>query len=119
MLYDLYQARGRLEMSKLSESWCYSKQTISSALKTLEQRELVETCYVEGSKKNKLVALTPKGTAFVFEHIRPAAETEWRAFTTLAPEERQTMVNLLKKYVAALDAEMGVLFKSTEERGEK
>ena len=107
MIYDLYQARGQLEMRILCETWAYSKQTINSALKTLEERGLIEVSYVEGSRKNKMVKLTDEGTAFTLRNLRPAVEAEWRAFEGLEIEERQTLVRLLKKYAAALEREMG------------
>ena len=106
MIYDLYQTRGQLEMRKLTESWSYSKQTINSALKTLEERGLIAADYVEGSRKNKVVTLTDAGTAFAMRSLRPAVEAEWRAFEHLAGDERQTLVYLLKKYAAALEREM-------------
>ena len=107
MIYNLYQARSQLEMRILCETWAYSKQTINSALKTLEERGLIDVSYVEGSRKNKVVTLTDEGTAFTMRNLRPAVEAEWRAFENLSADERQTLVRLLKKYAAALEREMG------------
>ena len=106
MVYDLYQARGRLEMRALTDSWSYSKQTINSALKSLEERGVIEIDYVEGSRKNKMVALTDEGAAFALRSLRPAVEAELRAFESLSGEEREALVCLLKKYAAALEREM-------------
>ena len=119
IIYDLYQARGQLEMRALCDSWNYSKQTINSALKTLEGRGLIEIDYVEGSRKNKLVKLTDDGTAFAMWNLRPAVEAEWRAFEGLSAKERQTLVGLLKKYAAALEREMAQARGIVEERGDE
>ena len=118
MLYDLYQARGRLEMRVLSETWAYSKQTINSALKTLVGQGLVEIDYVAGSRKNKVVTLTDEGTTFVMWNLRPAVDAELRAFDSLEAEERQTLVHLLKKYASALETEMNVARGLTGNKGD-
>lgn len=119
IVYTLYQARGQLEMRGLCDSWNYSKQTINSALKTLVARGLIAIDYVEGSRKNKTVALTDEGTAFALWNLRPAVEAEWRAFEDLTADERQTLVGLLKKYAAALETEMTKARGIVEEGGDE
>ena len=118
MVYDLYQAHGQLEMRVLGETWAYSKQTINSALKTLEERGLIDTAYVAGSRRNKVVTLTDKGAAFARRYLRPAVESEWRAFDSLEPRERQTLVRLLKKYASALEREMAAARSAISKRAE-
>lgn len=41
MLYDIERAGGELPLARLTESWSYSKQTINSALKVLQERGLM------------------------------------------------------------------------------
>ena len=82
---------------------------MNSALKTLEARGLVVLDYVEGSRKSKLVSLTPDGRAFSDERIRPAIAAEDRAFTSLAPEERLELLRLVSAYTEAIDRELAKL----------
>ena len=82
---------------------------MNSALKTLEARGLVELDYVEGSRRSKLVSLTPDGRAFSYERIRPAIAAEDRAFTSLAPEERLELLRLVSAYTEAIDRELAKL----------
>lgn len=107
MLYDLQIAGGSLPVSTLTASWSYSKQTINSALKSLEARGLIELDFVEGSRKSKVASFTKAGRVFSRERIIPAIEAEERAFSTLASREREQLVVLVKRYVDALDAEIG------------
>lgn len=115
MLYALEHAGGELPVGTLTTTWSYSKQTVNSALKTLEARGLVTLDYMEGSRKNKVAALTDAGRVFSEARIVPAIDAEHRAFATLAPEERRELVRLVRHYVDALDAEIGAAAASLSE----
>lgn len=117
MLYDLYQGRGSLALRELCELWSFSKQTINSALKTLEAKGLIELDYEEGSRKNKVASLTDDGIVFAAERIRPVVEAEQRAFDSLSEGEGETLVRLIKKYAAALGAQMRAVRGITDEEG--
>ncbi len=106
MLYDLYRARRPLPLQQLNESWSFSKQTINSALKTLEAKGLVAFAYLEGSRKSKSIALTDEGVRFAACHMQPAIDAETRAFAQLDPEEGKMLLHLIKRYTQALSAEM-------------
>lgn len=106
MLYDLVLAAGSLPLARLTASWSYSKQTINSAIKVLEQRGLVALDFAEGSRKSKVASLTAEGRVFCRRYIEPAIEAERRAFGSLEPAERRELVRLARRYTDALDAEL-------------
>lgn len=106
MLYDLERAGGTLPLSQFSTSWSYSKQTINSAFKVLQERGLVELSFIEGSRKSKQAALTSEGRAFSAERIVPAIEAEERAFAALNPGEQAELVRLVRRYVDALEQQI-------------
>ena len=106
MLYDLESAGGAMPQRELAEQWCYSKQTISSALKSLESKGLVVLDYEEGSRRSKVVALTDAGRAFSRRRIVPAMEAEKRAFMTLGASERFELLRLVRRYASALEQEI-------------
>lgn len=106
MLYDLERAGGTCPLSQLSTTWSYSKQTINSALKVLQERGLVELSFVEGSRKSKQASFTDAGRALSEARIVPAMEAEERAFANLAPSEQEELVRLVKRYVLALDQQI-------------
>ena len=109
ILYAIEVSGGSITQREIASNFSYSKQTVNSALKTLEARGLVELDYVEGSRKSKLVSLTPDGRAFSDERIRPAIAVEDRAFTSLAPEERLELLRLVSAYTEAIDRELAKL----------
>ena len=106
MMYALVRAGGTESLRTLAASWAFSKQTINSALKALEARELIALEFEEGSRKNKRAVLTPAGHAFAAADIVPAMEAEGRAFGTLAECEREQLLGLIGRYTAALEAEL-------------
>lgn len=109
ILYAIEVSGGSITQREIASNFSYSKQTVNSALKTLEARGLVELDYVEGSRKSKLVSLTPDGRAFSDERIRPAIAAEDRAFLSLAPEERLELLRLVSAYTEAIDRELAKL----------
>ncbi|HIY79433.1 MAG TPA: MarR family transcriptional regulator [Candidatus Olsenella excrementavium] len=109
ILYAIEVSGGSITQRQIASNFSYSKQTVNSALKTLEARGLVELDYVEGSRRSKLVSLTPGGRAFSDERIRPAIAAEDRAFTSLAPEERLELLRLVSAYTEAIDRELAKL----------
>lgn len=106
MLYDLERAGGSLPLGRLSSSWSYSKQTINSALKMLQERGLVALSFVEGSRKSKCASLTDSGRAFSAKRIVPAIEAERRAFDSLAPDEQADLIRLVRCYADALEQQI-------------
>ena len=102
MLYDVTFAGGKAPVQDLTSSWSYSKQTISSALKVLEERGLIELAFAEGSRKSKVATLTAAGAAFSEAHIVPAAQAEQRAFMVLSAQEQRELVRLVRRYAEAL-----------------
>ena len=114
ILYAVEVSGGQAAQAVIAEEFSYSKQTVNSALKALEARGLVELAFAEGSRRSKVVSLTPAGRAFSDERIVPAIEAEERAFASLAPEERTEFLRLARAYTAAIDRELA----SIAQRGE-
>ncbi|MDY2777539.1 MAG: MarR family transcriptional regulator [Collinsella sp.] len=109
MLYELERMGGSSSLRLLDSQWSYSRQTINSALKSLEARGLIELVFEEGSKKSKEARLTERGREFVARNLVPAMEAEERAFERLTECERETMLRLVRKYTDALNAEFGAM----------
>lgn len=106
MICDTAAAGGTIALNRLTAEWCYSKQTINSALKTMVTRGLARLEYAEGSRKNKVVNLTDEGRAYAERYTEPAIAAELRAFGTLSADEQKVLMELLEKYADALDAEL-------------
>lgn len=114
ILYGIEVMGGSAAQAALVERFSYSKQTVNSALKTLEGRGFVSLGYVEGSRKSKLVSLTPEGRDFCDRYIVPAIEAEDRAFMSLGEKDRTELVRLINLYTRAIEREL-----TNTERGEE
>lgn len=109
IMYAIYTSGGRAPVRMLIEECLYSKQTVNSALRTLESRGLVETDFCEGSRKAKCVILTAAGDELCEQKIVPANKAERAAFMALGIDEQREMLRLVDKYVAALEVELELL----------
>lgn len=95
LLYDIYKLSG------------ISKQTINSAIRKLEQEELV--CLEKYSGKSKLVCLTERGTVRAKETAGRLFEAERAAFLQWNEEELRLYLSLLKKQNATLREQIETL----------
>lgn len=91
-LYDIYKLSG------------ISKQTINSAIRRLEQEELV---YLEKyNGKAKLVCVTEQGKVRAEQTAGRLFEAERNAFLQWSEEELETYITLIRKHYAALQEQI-------------
>lgn len=109
ILYEVQVSGGSATQRKIAETFSIPKQTVGSAIRTLEARGLVELVCPEGRGRSKLISLTPAGRAFCGEHIVPAIAAEDRAFARLAPTEQEELVRLVGAYTSAIHQELAAL----------
>lgn len=102
ILYALRDTGATILQNDLSQVWLYSRQTVSSTLRQLEERGLVTTSYAAGSRRDKAITLTDEGRAFTGTYIAPAMEAEKRALTALGGEDRDRMLDAIDRYVGLL-----------------
>ena len=113
ILYAVEVSGGTVTQSEIADAFSYSRQTVNSALKSLEAKGLVELSFAAGGRRAKLVSLTSGGRAFCDERI-PAIKAEDRAFASLAPDERRELVRLVGLYTRAIDGELRRLREGRE-----
>lgn len=104
ILYTVYDLGEGCLLSELYKKSGVSKQTVSSALRKLEQEEILYLTQDKGRAKR--VALTPKGREFVKTTAGRLFEAEGRAYDSWTTEEINTYLRLMEKYVACLRAEV-------------
>lgn len=114
ILYAVEVSGGTVTQSEIADAFSYSRQTVNSALKSLEAKGLVELSFAAGGRRAKLVSLTSGGRAFCDERIVPAIKAEDRAFASLAPDERRELVRLVGLYTRAIDGELRRLREGRE-----
>ena len=109
ILVDIVVAGGSCPQGSIATCHSLSRQTVSSAMRSLVDRGLVTLERDETNRRSKIVTLTPEGRAFCEREVTPALRAEQRAFESLSPEDRTALVALIRRYVVAIDVEARAL----------
>lgn len=104
VLYALYDVDRPLAQQDLCQFWSYSKQTIHSAVSSLQKQGYVALRPLEG-RKRKAVELTEEGRRFCQTTVALLFEAEYRAFARLTPAERTQLLSLYDKHLGFLKQE--------------
>lgn len=96
VLYAVYDNGGSCQLCDIYKQSGISKQTVNSAIRKLEQDEVI---YLEQeSGRGKRVYLTKQGKEYIKETAARLYEAECEAFVTWTEEEIDTYIQLMKKY---------------------
>lgn len=106
LLYSLYESGAAPTQSALCSAWHYPPQTLNSTLKGLERQGMIALKAVPGNRKNKYIKPTEKGREALQQMIAPLVCAERETFQALAPQERETLLALTRKYISLLQAQI-------------
>lgn len=109
ILYSIAEADEYFTQRDFCHEWFFAPQTVNSALKDLEKREIIFLEAVPGNKKNKLIKPTEKGKKFINEFIIPIINSECESFETMSAEECTLMLSTTKKYISILKEKISKL----------
>lgn len=98
-----------LTQSNLGQQLSQPRQTIHSAIKTLESKEIIQLVALEGNQKEKQVVLTNLGEQYVQSNIMPVLEAERAIFARMGKEESEELIRLMQKYVEVYDKQIDQL----------
>lgn len=85
-LYSLYEAETDVSAQDIVMEWTYSKQTVHSAIKSLEKRDLIRTEDDPRNKRRRIIRLTPRGEDLAAK-IMPDLMTAERLSFCQVPEQ--------------------------------
>ena len=99
-------SEGAVTQSQICGQLYFSRQTVNSAFKQLQQKGLIrlETC--EGNQRSKQAFLTEKGKAFVKRYVVQMYQAEERAWSALDEEEREALTRLTVKFCGLIQKEL-------------
>ncbi|MDO5718923.1 MAG: MarR family transcriptional regulator [Tissierellia bacterium] len=106
VLYAICESEGTLIQNSFCENWCYSKQTVNTAVTSLEKEGIISLEFTEGSRKQKDIRLTPMGKEFCDKNIRPVLKAEEKSLMKLSEIERQAFLNTIEKLINCLEDEL-------------
>lgn len=106
VLYALCESGGVLCQNSFCENWCYSKQTVNTAVSGLEKEGFIYLTFAIGSRKQKEIRLTEKGEAFCNQYIKTVLEAECRSLMNLSEDERKNFFELIERILSDLESEL-------------
>lgn len=102
ILYAVYSARSAITQADICSYWFFSRQTINTALKGLEQQGLLELIPLSGNRKCKQVRFTAKGRCEAQQILTPLLRAESLVFASLTDEENRVFAELSQKRCSLL-----------------
>lgn len=104
VLYVIYEKGDHCLLHEICMDSGLSKQTINSAIRKLEQDDIL---YLKQDKgKSKCVCLTENGKRYIKKTAARLYEAEGNAFGDWTQQEREAYLRLMKKYIDSLQAEL-------------
>ena len=109
LLYSLRETDRPLNQAELCSILCASKQTVNSALKSLEGEGYIRLESAAGDRRSKEIHLTEKGLLLARESVDQVLALEERATQRLSEEERLAILALGRRHLEALRQETEAL----------
>lgn len=98
ILYTLNDLKRPCTPKEIGEMCSLSKQTVHSALQSLERGGYLSMTISPENRKSKQVVLTGKGMKLIGDSIADIVEAEVQAFSGMEDGERRELLRLLEKY---------------------
>ena len=97
---------GVMTQKDICDKLFISRQTLNSAFKQLQKKDLVRLEPCQNDLRSKQAFLTAKGQAFVKEHILCMHRMEEKAWAKMEADEQQTLTRLIRKFSIFIQKEM-------------
>lgn len=102
ILYSVAESNEYFTQRDFCNDWFFAPQTVNSALKDLEKKDIIYLDPEPDNKKNKLIKPTENGKKLIESIIMPLIQAECESFNSLSEEECKQMLSATKKYVSTL-----------------
>lgn len=109
VFYVLLTSGDGATQKEISESWCYSKQTIHSAIQKMRDNQWINVEDIPESRVGKRVLLTEEGKRFAEETVGIYVKAERVALSRIPIEELQSFIETFQKQIAMLTEEIHTL----------
>ena len=97
ILYTLREEQNRITQTEICEILHEPKQTVNSALKSLEAEGYITLSYGQ-NRRSKCVMLTEKGICLARDTVDSVMLAEQSALLALSEQERAMFLSLFRKY---------------------
>lgn len=106
ILYTLNDLKRPCSPKEIGEMCSLSKQTVHSALQSLERDGYLSMTVSTENRKSKLVELTKKGMGLIDNSIAHIVTAEVQAFSGMEDSERRELLRLQGKYQSLFKTEV-------------
>ena len=113
ILYTLRDEGNITTQSEICSAIYLPKQTVNSAMKKLENDGYIQLLNTN-DRRSKQVSLTPKGLALAQKTVDRVIALETEALSGMTHDEKETFLQLFRKYTDLLNASMQTLAGSIE-----
>lgn len=103
-LYVISQ-KGECAQKDIASQIMFPKQSINSAVKSLEENGVVTLFQTNENKKEKIIRLTQKGKTLAKKTTMKIVEAENKAFGALSKNERENFLELFEKILEVMKTE--------------
>lgn len=110
IMMEVWLHDGECTQADVCAQWSKSRQTVNSALKSLEKKGYLELRSQEAGNK-KTILFTDKGRQYADDWVAPIIHLDEGTWMSLPEEERATCVNVLKKQFGLLRDAVGKIRK--------
>lgn len=102
IIYALFDSEEIVTQADICNCWCFSRQTINTALKGLEQQGIIELVPIPGNRKSKHIVYTASGKKLAEQIVVPLKQAEHQVFAAFSDEENKLFVALSQKRCSTL-----------------
>ena len=107
ILYAVYCSKDGVTQADICNGWFFSRQTINTALKGLEQQKIIWLDPIPGNRKSKYVVFTDGGKKLAQLIVAPLKQAENQVFASFSDEENQLFVEMAGKRCSLLRQFLG------------
>lgn len=106
ILYTLYENRQGCTQKQICSEWCFSKQTINSAIKDLIKKQYIVLKYENDNRKNKIICLTQEGLEIAKNTIEKVIEVENIAFSKVDRKDFDFVIHFFQVQLSSFKEEI-------------
>ena len=105
VLYVVSESEKDCTQQELCRQCFFPKQTVNTAIARLCKNDCMSLEVIPGTRNQKKILLTGKGTELAEKTVGRLVEAEERAYAALTPEELQAYLDMTARLTAALREE--------------
>ena len=105
VLYHVYASKNVITQQELCRQCFFAKQTVNTAIINLAKNGYVELAPIPGTRNQKKILLTSKGSTLAMGTIAPLIAAESRAYCAFSREELETYLEMTTRLTVSLREE--------------